>query len=90
MRELINVIDRPVDQVLIESRIVIATDTFARELGAKFGVSGSRDNVYFSGDLDSNRRLAGGNRGNAKAYRDWQAGGSGRRRYRLLRPSPVA
>ena len=53
MRELINVIDRPVDQVLIESRIVIATDTFARELGAKFGVSGSRDNVYFSGDLDS-------------------------------------
>lgn len=32
MRELINVIDRPVDQVLIESRIVIATDTFAREL----------------------------------------------------------
>ena len=53
MRELINVIDRPVDQVLIESRIVIATDTFARELGAKFGV-GSRDNVYFSGNLETN------------------------------------
>ena len=41
------------DQVLIESRIVIATDTFARELGAKFGISGSRDNVYFSGSLAS-------------------------------------
>ena len=27
-------------QVLIESRIVIATDSFARELGAKFGISG--------------------------------------------------
>ena len=27
-------------QVLIESRIVIATDTFARELGVKFGISG--------------------------------------------------
>ncbi|HLM52129.1 MAG TPA: type IV pilus secretin PilQ family protein, partial [Pseudoxanthomonas sp.] len=40
MRELIDVIDRPVDQVLIEGRIVIATDTFARELGARFGVSG--------------------------------------------------
>ncbi|MCL7713118.1 type IV pilus secretin PilQ [Stenotrophomonas mori] len=39
MRELIEVIDRPVDQVLIEGRIVIATDTFARELGAKFGVN---------------------------------------------------
>lgn len=38
MRELIAVIDRPVDQVLIEGRIVIATDTFARDLGARFGV----------------------------------------------------
>ena len=43
MRELINVIDRPVDQVLIEGRIVIATDTFARDLGAKFGIGGGRD-----------------------------------------------
>lgn len=42
MRELINVIDRPVDQVLIEGRIVIATDTFARDLGAKFGIMGKR------------------------------------------------
>jgi type IV pilus assembly protein PilQ len=39
MRELIAVIDRPVDQVLIEGRIVIATDTFARDLGARFGVN---------------------------------------------------
>jgi len=43
MRELIGVIDRPVDQVLIEGRIVIATDTFARDLGAKFGIGGTRD-----------------------------------------------
>ena len=42
MRELINVIDRPVDQVLIEGRIVIATDSFARDLGAKFGLQGRR------------------------------------------------
>ncbi|MEO8366054.1 MAG: type IV pilus secretin PilQ family protein [Pseudoxanthomonas sp.] len=42
MRELIGVIDRPVDQVLIEGRIVIATDTFARDLGARFGVGGRR------------------------------------------------
>jgi len=79
MRELINVIDRPVDQVLIEARIVIATDTFARELGAKFGISGSRDNVYFSGDLDSNAK----NRdsevttsiANQNAFNQWVAGG---------------
>jgi type IV pilus assembly protein PilQ len=42
MRALINVIDRPVDQVLIEGRIVIATDTFARDLGAKFGIGGTK------------------------------------------------
>jgi type IV pilus assembly protein PilQ len=42
MRELIAVIDRPVDQVLIEGRIVIATDSFARDLGAKFGLQGRR------------------------------------------------
>ncbi|HAL22038.1 MAG TPA: type IV pilus secretin PilQ [Stenotrophomonas sp.] len=79
MRELIGVIDRPVDQVLIESRIVIATDTFARELGAKFGISGSRDNVYFSGDLDSNLETRNSQvearATNAKAERDWIAGG---------------
>lgn len=80
MRELIGVIDRPVDQVLIESRIVIATDTFARELGAKFGISGSRDNVYFSGSLDANAETRKSQvdtaQANAKAVREWQAGGS--------------
>ncbi|MCR1804511.1 type IV pilus secretin PilQ family protein [Stenotrophomonas geniculata] len=79
MRELIGVIDRPVDQVLIESRIVIATDTFARELGAKFGISGSRDNVYFSGNLESNRLTRESQvkaaQDNAKAERDWITGG---------------
>ncbi len=38
MRTLVQHIDRPVDQVLIEGRIVIATDSFVRDLGAKFGV----------------------------------------------------
>jgi type IV pilus assembly protein PilQ len=40
IRALIALLDRPVDQVLIEARIVIASETFARELGARFGVSG--------------------------------------------------
>jgi len=40
IRELIAVLDRPVDQVLIESRIVIASESFSRELGARFGLSG--------------------------------------------------
>ncbi|HEX4895986.1 MAG TPA: type IV pilus secretin PilQ, partial [Solimonas sp.] len=39
IRELIGRLDIPVRQVLIESRIVIANDDFAREMGVKFGVS---------------------------------------------------
>src|SRR6185312_17172333 len=35
IRQLVSVLDRPVKQVLIESRLVIATDNFTRELGAK-------------------------------------------------------
>ena len=55
MKELIAVIDRPVDQVVIEARVVIATESFSRELGAKFGISGTKDNVGFSGDLGVNK-----------------------------------
>jgi len=41
IRDLVAKLDKPVQQVLIESRVVVATDNFARELGAKFGVSGA-------------------------------------------------
>lgn len=79
MRELINVIDRPVDQVLIESRIVIATDTFARELGAKFGITGNRDNVFFGGQTETNHEnitnQATNNYDYNKAVSEWIAGG---------------
>ena len=40
VRDLVAKLDKPVQQVLIESRVVVATDNFARELGAKFGISG--------------------------------------------------
>lgn len=40
VRDLVLTLDRPVQQVLIESRIVIANDDFAKELGVRFGVSG--------------------------------------------------
>ena len=38
IRQLLATLDRPVDQVLIEARIVVATEVFARELGVIFGV----------------------------------------------------
>ncbi len=44
IRDVIAVLDKPVQQVLIESRIVVATDNFTRELGAKFGISGKINN----------------------------------------------
>jgi type IV pilus assembly protein PilQ len=40
IKRLIALLDRPVDQVLIEAKIVVATEEFARELGARFGISG--------------------------------------------------
>jgi type IV pilus assembly protein PilQ len=41
IRKLVAKLDVPVRQVLIESRIVIADNTFARDLGVKFGYSKS-------------------------------------------------
>src|SRR5690606_14004888 len=41
IKSLVMQLDRPVDQVVIEARIVIATESFARELGAKFGINGA-------------------------------------------------
>ena len=54
IRNLVQQLDKPVDQVVIEARIVIASESVARELGAKFGVSGSNGNKYFSGNLGAN------------------------------------
>lgn len=39
VRGLIDQIDKPVKQVLIETRIVIATDSFSRELGVRWGLN---------------------------------------------------
>ena len=37
IKRMLEVLDRPVDQVLIEARVVIADETFSRDLGARFG-----------------------------------------------------
>lgn len=59
VRRLVGLLDKPVDQVLIEARIVIATESFARELGAKFGIAGANDNVLFNGNVASNTANSG-------------------------------
>jgi type IV pilus assembly protein PilQ len=40
IRRMIRRLDVPVRQVLIESRVVVASDDFSRELGARMGVTG--------------------------------------------------
>ena len=44
IRRLVQTLDVPVRQVLIEARIVIVTDTFERDLGARFGVTSAQTN----------------------------------------------
>ena len=60
LRDLIAVLDKPVQQVLIESRIVVATDDFTRELGAKFGVSGRVNNTEFGNAATATPALTAG------------------------------
>ncbi|MBB5209311.1 type IV pilus assembly protein PilQ [Chiayiivirga flava] len=62
IKALIALLDRPVDQVLIESRIVIATEDFARELGAQFGISGGYEDsngniITTGGGLNANNTM---------------------------------
>ena len=40
IRDMVSKLDVPVTQVLIEARIVVATDDFSRDLGARFGFTG--------------------------------------------------
>jgi len=44
IRRLVQTLDVPVKQVLIEARIVVVTDTFERDLGARFGVTTAQKN----------------------------------------------
>ena len=62
IRDLVNKLDKPVDQVVIEARIVIANENFARELGAKFGISGeTRTRPNGDGIFFGDNSVGGGN-----------------------------
>lgn len=55
VHQLVTKLDRPVQQVLIETRIVIVDKDFEKDLGVRFGVS--RPN-HFTGTLDGANSLA--------------------------------
>ncbi|OOG22722.1 pilus assembly protein PilQ [Thioalkalivibrio denitrificans] len=63
VRRLVDRLDVPVQQVLIETRIVIASDDFARDLGARFGVSGrgrdGRTTTGVAGNLTASDAIVG-------------------------------
>ena len=63
--DLIQQLDIPVRQVLIESRIVLATNDFSKELGVRFGISNlhqrnATDVGATSGDLTATDQLING------------------------------
>ena len=65
VRKLVHVLDVPVKQVLIESRIVIANDNYQRSLGARFGIGGvhqgPNSTIATSGNVTgTDQILAGG------------------------------
>ncbi|MFT6407484.1 MAG: type IV pilus assembly protein PilQ [Arenicella sp.] len=54
LRNVIAKLDKPVRQVLIETRIVEANDNFSRELGARLGFQRITENARFPGSNSSN------------------------------------
>ena len=64
VRELMKVLDVPVRQVLIESRIVNASTNFSKNLGVRFGASDRRDiaggTTAVSGNLNGTTQLING------------------------------
>ncbi len=55
IRSLVEKLDIPVRQVLVESRVVIANDDFARDLGVRFGFNrqngGDKDSILTAGGM---------------------------------------
>lgn len=63
IRSIIKKLDVPVRQVLIEAKIVIAEDSFGRELGSRFGVrarsSGNNHSIGIGGNITESGEVAG-------------------------------
>lgn len=57
IRSMIKNLDVPVRQVSIESRIVIASDNFGKNLGARFGVSQFTNHTALSGGAAANNSM---------------------------------
>jgi type IV pilus assembly protein PilQ len=68
VRRVVGLLDVAVRQVMIESRVVIANNNFARDLGVRFGASGS------AGNFGGNEILIGGGQDGSLAVGDYDSG----------------
>ncbi len=59
-RTLINALDVPIKQVLIESRMVTVRDNVDEQLGVRWGFSDQQDSDGISGSLEGAETIAGG------------------------------
>lgn len=63
IRSLVHRLDVPIRQVLIESRIVIATDDFSRDVGVRWGLNRNTANPGGVADEDGGFALSGSSNG---------------------------
>jgi type IV pilus assembly protein PilQ len=75
VRRLVSTLDIPVKQVLIETRIVIVTNDFERDLGARFGVTATRTNGT-SGLFETTGTAAGVDTGVSSAISNLASNGT--------------
>jgi len=93
IRSLISSLDTPVRQVLIESRIVVATENFTNQLGLKFGYSANEDlgngnGIIFGGKMPGNTKFTGAtsfNKDNTE-FSGGTGGGSGTENFMVSLP----
>jgi len=57
IRALVERLDIPVRQVLIEARVVVATDDFSKELGVRFGATGTQPETNGLARLGTGKRV---------------------------------
>jgi type IV pilus assembly protein PilQ len=76
VRRLVATLDIPIKQVLIESRIVIVTNDFERDLGARFGVTATRSNGT-NGLYETTGTAAGVDTGVTSALTNLSSNGTG-------------
>jgi type IV pilus assembly protein PilQ len=75
VRRLVATLDIPVKQVLIETRVVVVTNDFERDLGARFGVTATRHNGT-NGLLETTGTAAGVDTGVSSALSNLASSGS--------------